>query len=270
MKHFQKFILFVCFLFLLSRKVESFEKEDFGPLVTVPSNLSKCSSLLVVIHGLGDRGDKGWLSTMKNSYYHQSSRASKNACVLLPTAKKLFIAQFQQKSHAWFDLPRNALSSRNLQDEAGFDAAKESVEYILKKTEEMKRRFNLKWNQVIFSGFSQGAAMSIVLGLMAPEPPAGIVSMGGFLPVQEKLKNLSEEIKNKNSKIPFLFLHGEADQVVKIERAKYAIEFLKKNCGVEDITLKTDRNLGHSMNDEMFKEFFSFVDEKFERPNQDF
>lgn len=73
-------------------------------------------------------------------------------------------------------------------------------------------------------GFSQGAAMSLHGGLCAPEPFAAIGVMSGHLPAAHTL-NLPS---GRGAEQPLLMVHGTADTVIPIERAREARDWLQK------------------------------------------
>lgn len=228
----------------------------FGPIATLPFEpIYECTSLLVMLHGLGDRGDSksGWLGTMGS---YQMSRPG--ACVILPTARKMFVKVARRSTTAWFDV--SDARFRDLKQEVDVEEVQASAEYILRITKTMMKRFDLKWNRVIFAGFSQGAAMALYLGLTAPETPAGIVSIGGFLAAQSYLLGLGV-MGRLRSDVHILLIHGQSDKVVPQEHALYALDSLKK-AGVKNVLLETDPEMQHGLNDAMFKVMLEFVDKR--------
>ena len=67
---------------------------------------------------------------------------------------------------------------------------------------------------LVLVGFSQGATTALFTGLRRQVPPRGILGFSGALPV---LPRLAREIRNR---APVLLVHGEADTVVPIARAR--------------------------------------------------
>jgi len=77
-------------------------------------------------------------------------------------------------------------------------------------------------------GFSQGAAMALILGLRGKLPISGIVPMSGFLPSPVK------HWKAWNRKLDILLVHGSEDEVLSSRSSKDAFEFLRsKNIPAE-------------------------------------
>lgn len=76
---------------------------------------------------------------------------------------------------------------------------------------------------VYLMGFSQGAALSYALSLAEPESIAGVIALAGFLPLE-----LHSERESKNA-VPqrgYLIIHSLDDQIVPIQRAHQARDFL--------------------------------------------
>ncbi|HET6449633.1 MAG TPA: phospholipase [Conexibacter sp.] len=79
------------------------------------------------------------------------------------------------------------------------------------------------WERTLLGGFSQGAAMSLALGLGPQRPaPAGILALSGFLPhVPGYEPNLSAR-----AGFPVALGHGAADPVIPVAFARQARERL--------------------------------------------
>lgn len=69
---------------------------------------------------------------------------------------------------------------------------------------------------IVISGFSQGAMMSLDVGLRMNPPPAGIIAMSGGL-YEPELPSLTA-FKD----VPVLIAHGTADEVVPVHYARRA------------------------------------------------
>ncbi|MCE1255303.1 MAG: dienelactone hydrolase family protein [Anaerolineae bacterium] len=82
--------------------------------------------------------------------------------------------------------------------------------------------FNLNISEIVLAGFSQGAAMSLLLGFCSPNSFNKIACMSGFLPVNFQQRVETSNILNKN----ILIAHGTQDDIIPIEKARHLHEQL--------------------------------------------
>jgi phospholipase/carboxylesterase len=73
----------------------------------------------------------------------------------------------------------------------------------------------------VLAGFSQGAIIALFAGLRRAAPPRGILSFSGALPAPP---SLAHELANR---APVLLVHGEADGIVSVARAREAEQVLR-------------------------------------------
>lgn len=233
---------------------------SFGPLTTVPSQLKGCTSLIVMMHGLGDRGE-GW-----KGQFSSYQRSRPGVCVILPTAKNILVEFSGQKMNAWYGISRERY--QNWRIDANLEEVNESAQYIMDLAKKYKKQFNIPWNKVLFAGFSQGASMALHIGSVVfdieqqeqEQNFAGIVSVGGFLAAEAHVLEMGE-LGKVHENVPMLMINGKADRVVTLDRAVRAMQSLKK-AGVKDVKMETDDNLAHSLNERMWNVMQRFMDEK--------
>jgi phospholipase/carboxylesterase len=80
-------------------------------------------------------------------------------------------------------------------------------------------RFGAPADRVVIGGFSQGAVMSLALGLGASRPaPAGVLALSGFIP---RVEGLEIDPAAKHG-LPVLIAHGTLDPVISIDFARDA------------------------------------------------
>lgn len=135
-------------------------------------------------------------------------------------------APFPSKKGAfeWFEAseggPKDVVS-----DESNF---KRSEDLLTEQIPAMLAERQLANNPLFLLGFSQGAAMSFVLGLRGRIRPQGVVAMSGFLP--EPIKSWPE----LSTSADYLITHGTNDEVLGTEYSKSAQQFLiSKGIGAE-------------------------------------
>jgi phospholipase/carboxylesterase len=79
-------------------------------------------------------------------------------------------------------------------------------------------------DRVLLGGFSQGAVMTLHVGLSSPEPYAGLAAMSGYIPAPESLTPLLPERRERS----VLMLHGTYDQVLDVQLARSARALLEE------------------------------------------
>ncbi|QGQ47694.1 alpha/beta hydrolase [Metabacillus sediminilitoris] len=110
-------------------------------------------------------------------------------------------------------------------------------------------------NQVYLLGFSQGAILSMTLGLTLGDRIKGIVALSGYIPAFVK-----EEYKIKNVEQLSLFIsHGELDQILPFEWGLANNELFNK-LGA-NVTFKTYRE-GHTVAPNNLRDFRTWLETK--------
>ena len=187
-------------------------------IIIRPENGLEIKNAVILLHGYGGDGKDismlslNWKRHMPNTVFICPNGHEK--CVVNPTG------------YQWFDL------------------TKEDPSYILDQSiiaenkiknfiEEIKKEFNLTYNQICLSGFSQGCMMSLNVGLTSREKFLCIVGFSGKIIDQD---NLKERIKNSTDT---LLIHGDVDQVVPSIHLLEAKDFLIRNSvEVETLLIK--------------------------------
>ena len=116
---------------------------------------------------------------------------------------------------AWYD-PRPVApvtGAMSTQDEEGLRDSREVVQALIDR--EAARGVHPE--QVVLLGFSQGAVMTLMAGLRAPQRLAGLVVLSGYLPLPGSVHT---ELSAGNRDVPIFMAHGDQDAVVAPERAR--------------------------------------------------
>ena len=111
---------------------------------------------------------------------------------------------------AWYDILAADLVKR--EDEAGLRSSRLQIEELI--TNEKAR--GIPASRIVVAGFSQGCAMSLMVGLRHTEALAGIVGMSGYLPLAG---TTDVERTAASLKTPIFMAHGTRDGVVALPRA---------------------------------------------------
>jgi thioredoxin 1 len=87
-------------------------------------------------------------------------------------------------------------------------------------------QYGMRRDEMVIGGFSQGAAMSLVMVFRdAAKRPAGVLAMSGFLPPLPG----STPLDYSGDLPPVLMQHGTDDPVVPVDRARASVEELKSH-----------------------------------------
>lgn len=147
---------------------------------------------------------------------------------------------------AWYEIPPRHLQGLS-------DSRKLLFELIerLEQQETPSRRIALM-------GFSQGAVMSLDVGVRYPRRIAGIVAMSGYLAYPE---TLAAEKSPASAGLPVLLTHGKNDEVLPVEWAREAQAVLRG----EGFSVRLHEYLmGHEVVPEALAEVRTFLNQIFE------
>ncbi|MDR1235596.1 MAG: dienelactone hydrolase family protein [Holosporaceae bacterium] len=141
----------------------------------------------------------------------------------------------------WFDLAGDDVNVWNRSCVKDSSMITEYVDSVLSKK-------NLSYSDAVFSGFSQGAMLSLYLGLK--HNVKGIISFSGIL-------LCAEEIKHSSASSKVLLAHGEQDAVIPFESLKITEEALK-HIGV-DVETAVSPGIGHAIDNYLLTRAVDFL-----------
>lgn len=230
----------------------------YGEVLLV-GNTRNPSALVTFCHGLGDTCH-GWAQGMET----EVADALPHVLFLLPTAPTQPVSMnMGYAMPAWYDI--KGLGERSSEDPEGVAI---SCQYLEKKAKEACEKFNIKrsgsnggassssCSRVVFAGFSQGAALSLALGLTSRDiKPAGIACLSGYLAARDfVLPNIV------NGDVPIQQFHGTADPMVNLALAQKSKETLQETGKVTNLAdIKTYRGMQHSSCPQEMMDFVQFV-----------
>jgi len=176
-------------------------------LVREPKVKKEKNPLLLLLHGYGSNEEDlfSFAAQLPDEYFIISARAPYS----LPPY-----------GNAWyaidFDADMNKFSDEN--------QARQSRDLIAKFIEELITAYPVDKDNVTLIGFSQGAILSYAVALTYPKKVARVAALSGYL----NTDILSEDIHTGDlSQLKFFISHGSVDQVIPVEWARKAPEFLK-------------------------------------------
>ena len=187
--------------------------------------------LLFVFHGYGADGDN--LLPLGKEF----SRAMPSADIYIPDGLEACNAGF---GYQWFPLKGNDFRTWEKSFE---EYSSRIISYVEAKMQEK----HIDYKNVIFTGFSQGAMLSLGIGLKYGAQ--AVIAFSGLLLSSKPV------IFSKHTKV--LLAHGAQDDVVDISAMKMTENTLK-NAGV-DVQTVVSANTGHGIDNQMLDRAVYFL-----------
>ena len=189
-----------------------------------PENNKEVKNAIILLHGYG--GDGKDISMLALNW----KRHLPNTVFICPNGHEK--CPINPKGYQWFDLTN---------DDPDYILERTIIaeKKLNKFTDEIKREFNLDYNKICLSGFSQGCMMSLNLGLTSDHKYNCIVGFSGKIINEEDLRLRKKVVTN------VLLIHGDSDQVVSPNFLLEAKDFLIRN----DIKIETHliKNCDHNI-----------------------
>ncbi|KAJ7480168.1 phospholipase carboxylesterase [Mycena galericulata] len=111
--------------------------------------------------------------------------------------------------------------------------------------------------RIILVGFSQGAALSLMVALSTLHDLGGVASLSGWIPLRAR----DQTIASPN--VPILWCHGTADEEIPLAFAESAVSFLRKHVNsTPTLQYRTYPGLGHTINDEEVDDLLAWLVER--------
>ncbi|KNF00025.1 hypothetical protein PSTG_06648 [Puccinia striiformis f. sp. tritici PST-78] len=185
----------------------------------------------ILIHGLGDYHASDSFR-LREALLGLRPALFEPMSFIIPSADPLPVTVFGgQLRSAWFDI-RNWTDVHRDEDIVRMKTNVRRLIHII-------HHHHLDMNRTIIAGFSQGAVMSLLLGLTLDPPPAGLVMLSGFLPIPSHLKELfgRPAAATAARKTILHWLHGGRDPYFPLPFAQDGFKQLK------DLALFPSQNL---------------------------
>ncbi len=172
-----------------------------------PSSLKDNAPLLIMAHGYGsDENDLfSFASELPDELFIISLRAP---YAMQPFGNAWYAINFDAEKGKWSD---------NEQAERSVNIISKFIDYACKT-------YPVDADNVTLLGFSQGTILSYAVALNYPEKVKNVIALSGYINEDIIPKNIDEEaVRHLN----FYCSHGSADQVIPVDWARKAPEFLK-------------------------------------------
>ncbi len=112
------------------------------------------------------------------------------------------------RGYAWFEIDDGRRAE-------GIASSRDILRGFL---QELSARFATLPSRMALTGFSQGAIMTLDVGLRYAEPLAGLVAMSGYLFEPETMAPLLPSVRDRK----VLIIHGTQDELLSVEGARQA------------------------------------------------
>jgi predicted esterase len=194
----------------------------------------KHTATVIFLHGLGDSGH-GWSELVPQLQMPHVK-------FMFPNAPSMPVSlNMGMSMPAWFDL--YSLDDITREDIDGMQNTRALVERLVQKEIDN----GIPASRIVIGGFSQGGAIALFTGLSTSQPLAGILCLSGWLPGALTQSVFPAAATEEAKRIPLLMLHGERDQVVKLDWARNAFAFIQGVLHkVDSSQMKTYPHLEHS------------------------
>jgi len=205
-------------------------------LVREPKIKKDKNPLLLLIHGYGSNEEDlfGFAAQLPDEYYIISVRAPYN---------------LQGQGFAWYAINFDAGMNKFTDDVQ----ARQSRDLIAQFIDEAIAAYPIDKDNITLIGFSQGAILSYGVSLTYPEKISRVVALSGYLHPEIIGDDLAKE---KLAHLKYFASHGIADQVIPVEWARKAPEFLK-TLGVD--AEYHEYNAGHGVAPQNFYDLLAFL-----------
>ena len=206
-------------------------------LVREPKIKKEKNPLLLLLHGYGSNEEDlfSFAAQLPGEYFIVSARAPYN----LP----------QYSGHAWYAITFDNDMNKFSDDKQAI----ESRDLIVKFIDELIETYPIDKDNITLTGFSQGAILSYAVALTYPEKIARVLALSGYLNMDIVGKSLHAE---DAAKVRFFISHGTVDQVIPVDWARKAPEFLK------DLGLDVEYheyNAGHGVAPQNFYDLLNWL-----------
>lgn len=211
--------------------------------ITVSPKDGAQSATIILSHGLGDTAE-GFQNIGEALSYHFPYIK-----FIIPTAP-IRAVSLNGGMHmpAWYDI--KSFSDNQCE---GIDESAEIIRSLI----ESEVSVGLPYSRIAIGGFSQGAALSLFVGLQLPieKKLAGILVMSGYLAADSRFK-LTPGLESTK----ILHCHGTADPLLGIDKALLTKETLLAQ-GLLSYELVTIHGMSHTINEDVMKRAVAFLSE---------
>jgi phospholipase/carboxylesterase len=182
----------------------------------VRASQSASPRLLVLIHGWTGDENSMWVFTrnLSTDYWMMAPRAPHAGD---PSGFSWRPPEMQTLRHSF-------ASQGGAFGRPGFESLEPAAGELMRLIDEYSASVKLDAKSFDLMGFSQGAAMVNVIGMLHPQRVRKMAVLAGFVPSDMETIVQQKPLAGKN----IFMAHGTQDQMVPVERARASVEMLEK------------------------------------------
>jgi len=208
-------------------------------IIKKPEVITENTSLLILLHGYGSN---------EEDLFSFANELPSNLLIISARA----VQELGYGSYSWYTINFNDTQGKF----SDIPEAREARDIIANFIKEVQTEFNIKPEKTFLLGFSQGTILSYAVALNHPNLIQKVVALSGYVNPDLLPANLEEK---DYSELDFFISHGSVDQVIPVEWANKAPEFLKqlniKNSYQEYV-------VGHGVAPKNFYDFKNWIENR--------
>jgi len=156
-----------------------------------------------------------------------------------------------QRRPAWFNVWRLP-PQKNEYDEVGISESISVIENIILA----QVHSGIDSRKIVLVGFSQGAALSLMVGLTTLHELGGVASLSGWIPCR-----IRDQMIHTGLDLPILWCHGTNDNDVPESYGEDAISFIRHTLSIPEqcLTYRRYAGLAHAINDTELDDLTSWL-----------
>ncbi|OBZ79816.1 Acyl-protein thioesterase 1 [Grifola frondosa] len=207
---------------------------DAEQLVIAPTSETPIGTV-VFVHGLGQLRES-WMPTVE-----RLAERLPGVRWVLPQAPNRPVTYNEGRYRpSWFDIAN--LPPCDCYDETGIAASVASIESLMLS----EIHDGTESSKVVLVGFSQGAALCLMVALTTLHDLGGVASLSGWIPRQSRQTMIQME-----PNLPVFWGHGNSDHEVPLHVAEECVSFLRDTLDLPDerLVFKTYEGLEHTVSE---------------------